>query len=84
MCHVLEDVCALADVEKIRAGETLLRRAAKPVVLPKHHEPVRLVVRERAQEHAFDDAEDCGVGAHTEGEGGEHDESKAWALRKRT
>ena len=65
--HAVEHVlAAIAVVEILGDGDADLRLTRQRTRLLDHHQPIAVLVGQRLQQHAVDDAEDGGVGADAE------------------
>jgi hypothetical protein len=71
------------DLSRSSGGGRDVVEPRTPQVAPDHHQPVRVPVRQRAQEHAVYDREDGGVGSNAERKREEHDGGKAGILAER-
>jgi hypothetical protein len=76
----LERSALVADVLEVRDGEAHLRDLFGP--FGEEHEPVRLLVGKRAQQHRVDHAEDRGVGADAQGQGQDGHGGESGAARQ--
>src|ERR1700723_571653 len=59
------------------------RLARVRIAFGEGNEPSRFAIRERVQQHGFDDAEDGGIGTDAEGEGEDGDEREGGGFRQR-
>src|SRR5580704_17666370 len=59
------------------------RLARVRIAFGEGNEPSRFAIRERIQQHGFDDAEDGGIGTDAEGEGEDGDEREGGGFRQR-
>ena len=64
--HVRKRAVATFDFSQHRAGERSARITGIAVACPDAHQPLRLVVRQRVQQNAMEDAEDGGVHANSQ------------------
>jgi hypothetical protein len=81
--HVLEHLLgAIAQVDVVGVGELQVFDMALPQFHPGKHQPVRIFIRQRLQEHRVSHAENCGTRAQAERDGHDCDQRKLWTSTK--
>src|SRR5262249_44674084 len=78
--HPLKSFILIAPVLKIRVGRDVITDSLPTVVHPDHCQLFRLRIRQRAQQHTVDDAEDRRVRANAQAERDDGDECKTGLL----
>src|SRR5439155_13692389 len=73
-----------APVGEVRIGRAAALDPGALHVAPQLDEPIGIAIRERADAHRIDQAEDCGVAADADREREDGDEREARRLAKRT
>ncbi len=81
--ELLEGVAPIAIVHVLAGGRRDLVDSGPMQIAPDHHQPVRVPIRQRAQDHAIHHREDRGVGADAESEREEHHRGEALVLAQR-
>ncbi len=76
--HVLEGAILLFPVDEIRTGEGI--RAGRRFRLVEAQQLFRVAERQRTQQDGFDDAENSGVGADSDGQRGRGDDGESRRL----
>ena len=79
--HVCKHGVLRLPVQVIRRRRGVVRETDKGGVFPHHHEPMRLVVRQRPEQHRLHGAENGGIGADAQCERGNCYGEKSWILR---
>jgi hypothetical protein len=81
--HSLKCFVLIAPVLEIQVRSDVLAYALPPVVTPDHRQLLRLRIRQRAQQHSVDDAEDRCVRAYAQRERDDGYQREAGGLQQR-
>ena len=81
--HPREDAVLALPIEKISRRRRVLREPEMGLLVPHHHELVRVLERQRAQQDGIDHAEDRGVRSDPERERGDRHNREAGVLGQR-
>ena len=76
--HIVEDRVVLLPVQKVESRDPV--PAASRGLLEHAHDAVGFCVRERLQQHAIDETEDCGIRANADCQGGNRDSGERGAV----
>src|SRR4029079_16212055 len=71
-------------VHEVDGRQVLSRKSLLDVLLPQHHELMRVAIRQRAKQDGIDDAEDGGGSPGSDAEGQNRDRGERWGTTKLT